>query len=206
MRCAICGGEIDSKTRKCLKCGECWGGGNRGVAQDISRIDDSPKNEPAPSSFFDPYIDRVKTALSTADTAVTGCVGKLATLFNRKTTERQNRLLAYGTIIAILAVLIIVPLVCCNACTVDGLCGRWSAADSNGSLTVEFTDSGEINMYVLSGDEEKLYRSGTYSLDGEFLNIHYDDGEFITMTCSVNRDAAVFTLLATGQEQVYIRK
>ncbi len=206
MRCAICGGEIDDKNGKCLKCGECWGGGNRGVARKISEIGDSVQNEPAPSSFFDPFISLIKAVFFAVDNAVVDFAGKVNSLLKTKTTKRQNRLLAYGTIIAFFALLIVVSLVCCNACSSDGLCGRWSAADSSGLLTVEFTESGEINMYVVSGDDEKLYRSGQYSIDGELLTIHYNDGEFITLTYSVNNDSAVFTLISTGQEQVYNRK
>lgn len=206
MRCALCGGEIDSKTKQCLKCGECWGGGNRGIAQDISRVDTTPIEEPEQPSFLDICAIRLKNALSPIDKALVGCAGKAAALFNKKTTAHQNRLLAYGSLLVVLALVIIIPIVCCAACSSDDICGRWVCADSTGSVSIEFSDGGEITMYVLSSGEEKVYRSGTYSTDGELLEIRYDDGEVITLTYSINKDTAVFTLISTGQSQTYIRK
>lgn len=206
MRCALCGGEIDSKTKQCLKCGECWGGGNRGIAQDISRVDDAPVEEFEQPSLAEVCLQYVKGLLTPVDKALVGCAGKAAALFNKKTTAHQNRLLAYGSVLVILALIIIIPTVCCAACTSQEICGRWVSADSGGSVSIEFSEHGDITMYVLSNGEEKVYRSGTYSTDGELLEIHYDDGEVITLTYSIDKDTAVFTLLSTGQSQTYIRK
>lgn len=205
MRCALCGGEIDSKTKQCVKCGECWGGGNRSVAQEVSRDIEEPYNPPAPT-FTERCASSVKKVISSVDKLLVVCAGKAASIFKKKTTVHQNRTLAYSFLLAVLAVIIIIPTVCCTACSESGLYGKWVAVDSSGSVSMEFSKDGTVTMYVLSGEEEKVYRSGTYSIDGDLLNIRYDDGESITLTYSVNKETVVFTLLSTGQSQTYERK
>lgn len=205
MRCALCGGEIDAQTKQCVKCGECWGGGNRGVAQEVSKDLYEPYIPPEPS-FTEKCISAVKAALAPADKILASSAGKAAELLKIKTTARQNKTIAYSFILAVLAVIILVPTICCTACSESGLHGRWTAADSSGSVQMEFTKDGEVIMYILSGEVEKPYRSGTYTVDGNMLEIHYDDGESITLTYSVSKDTAVFTLLSTGESQTYNRK
>lgn len=205
MRCALCGGEIDTRTKQCVKCGECWGGGNRGVAQEVSKEPSEPYIPPEPS-FVEKCTSAVKSALAPADKFLVNCAGKAAGLLKKQTTIHQNRTIAYCFILVVLAVIILVPAICCTACSESDLYGKWTAADSDGSVIMEFSKDGEVTMYVLSGDSEKAYRSGTYSVNGSLLEIHYSDGESITLTYSLNRSTAVFTLLSTGESQTYVRK
>lgn len=206
MRCAICGGEIDSETKRCTGCGECWGGGNRGVAQEASRETDLYYREIAPPSFTERCISAVGNALRSADRFASESVGKAASAVGLKTDSRQNRFIAYGTVLLIIALAVVLPIVFVSSCAEQGIEGTWVNAGSAGNVSMEFSSDGEVTMYVLSGDTQKVYRSGAYSVEGSLLKINYNDGESVTLTYRIEKDTAVFTLLSTGESQTYKRK
>ncbi len=206
MRCAICGGEIDSRTKQCTRCGECWGGGNRGIAREVSGDADYYAAPPPPPTFTEKAISFIQGVFKKADSFLTGCAGKAASLFGRTTTRRQNRIIVCCFILLLLTAVITVSVICSSSCSEPEICGVWISEDSDGSVSVELTADGGINILVLSQGSEKVYRSGQYFISGDLMEIHYDDGEVITLLFSVDRDTAVFTLLSNGQSQRYSRK
>ncbi len=206
MRCALCGGEIDSRTKKCSVCGECWGGGNRGIAQEVSREIDTSDESFREPSFLSRCADNIGKALSAVDKAIVRSTGKAASSLKLKTTARQNRTVAYGIILFLIAAVIIVSAVSCALNRRHELCGTWVSSESGGSVAIEFSPDGEVSLLIISGETEKVYRHGTYTADGDLLKLHYDDGESITFTFSIDGNSAVFTLLSTGESQTYQRK
>ncbi len=206
MRCALCGGEIDSISKKCLKCGECWGGGNRGVASEALRDIPPEQLQSFAPSFTDKIRDSVCKLFRSFDNVLISFTEKAANALKIKTTHKQNRSIAYALLIFLLTAALIIPFIFTSACFEPDICGKWISEDSNGNVIIEFESDGQITMFVASDGTEKAYRCGSYTLDGSLLKISYDDGETITMTFSIEKDTAVFTLLSNGQSQTYKRK
>lgn len=205
MRCALCGGEIDSRTKQCTKCGECWGGGNRGIAREVSRETSAYPSTITPSRRFQ-CSDNIQKAVSAVDRAFVRSVGKIASSLKIKTSVQQNRAIAYGVLFFIISVILIVSVVSCTACRKHEICGTWIPEDSEGSVAIELSADGEAKLLIISDGTERVYRKGLYSVSGDLLELCYDDGERITLTFTIDGDNAVFTLLSTGESQTYKRK
>ncbi len=205
MRCAICGGEIDKSTKKCTLCGECWGGGNRSIAQQVS-YNTEIEYRPPSLTLIEKAVLFIKNIASAADKALVAFGHKITGLFGKKSSDKLSRIISCCIVLAAALLIAVIPAAACSSCASDELEGQWISEDSAGAVTIEFSSDNKISMYILSGGEEKLYRQGDYILNDKLIEIRYSDGESITMSYDLDGNTATFTLLSNGQSQTYKRK
>lgn len=221
MRCIVCGGEIDEETKRCEKCGECWGGGNYSVARTISarrQEDDytAPGSRAVQPSFFSRLRDGLFSAYCAVDDTLAPAADRVVfavrsrqKVLNRaeRISPRRDRAVVYLSALLLIAVIIIAVVGISAGSKAPTLVGRWSLEgnEADSHVVMEFSSSKEIKMWIGDEGDRHLYRQGTYSVTDDLLSIDYNDGSHVLLRLELGSDNALFRDPATDKAQKYFK-